>query len=116
VPVLPKPIPKVEPRRAPLPSKAKTPAPQRATILAPEPATEGVSAHGVHESHVGYGTDPSARAPSAQDRLDPLARVLSADASAVRGQLRSQGAHALRQAVILHEVLGPPASEREDRF
>jgi cystathionine beta-lyase family protein involved in aluminum resistance len=69
----------------------------------------------VHQSHAGFGTDPSSRAPSAQDHLDPLARVLGADAAAARAQLRG-GAHALRQALILNEILGPPAAERDDRY
>ena len=75
-----------------------------------------VETHVVHQAHAGYGTDPSERAPSEQDGLDPLARKLGADAVAVRKQLRSHGAHALRQAVILQEVLGPPAATRRDRF
>ena len=112
----PRPRPSAEPRRAPQPRSKPLATGKRATILAPEPAPEGVAAHAVHQSHAGYGTDPSGRAPSAEDRLDPLERVLGADAAAVRGQLRSHGAHALRQAVILHEVLGPPAADRPDRF
>jgi len=107
-----RPRPSAEPRRAPQP----TPPAKRATILASEAAPEGVAAHAIHRSHAEYGTDPSARAPSAQDGLDPLARVLGEDAAVVRGQLRSHGARALRQAVILHEVLGPPAADRPDRF
>ena len=71
--------------------------------------------HRVHLSHAGYGTDPSSRAASAHDELDPLARRLSADVRAVRKALRS-GRHALRQAVILQEVLGPPASTRPEAF
>lgn len=73
-----------------------------------------VETHRVHRAHVEYGTDPSSRARSAQDGLDPLARSLGADAAAVRKQLRSRSAHALRQAVILQEVLGPPAAMRPD--
>ena len=71
--------------------------------------------HRVHMSHAGYGTDPSSRAQSAHDGMDPLARKLSADVRAVRQQLR-RGRHALRQAVILQEVLGPPASMRPEAF
>ncbi|MBM4185078.1 MAG: hypothetical protein FJ207_12825 [Gemmatimonadetes bacterium] len=112
-----RPTPRSEPRRSPQPRpKPVTPASKRVAFPTPAPAMEGMAAHTIHASHAGYGTDPSARAPSAQDSLDPLARVLGADASAVRGQLRSHGAHALRQAVILHEVLGPPAADRPDRF
>jgi hypothetical protein len=72
--------------------------------------------HSVHQSHAGFGTDPSARARSEQDGLDPLERRLSADASAVHQQLRTGGRHALRQAFILHEVLGPPVAMRPDRY
>jgi hypothetical protein len=72
--------------------------------------------HIVHRAHKGYGTDPSSRRPSEQDGLDPLATRTSADALAVRAQLRRQGAHALRQAVIFHEILGPPVAIRPDRF
>jgi hypothetical protein len=72
--------------------------------------------HRAHLAHQGYGTDPSERAPSALDGLDPLARSLSADAAAVRSQLRPGGRHALRRAVILREILGPPASLRPEEF
>lgn len=72
--------------------------------------------HRVHLSHAGYGTDPSERAPSEQDGLDPLAETLGKDPAAIRAQLRSHGAHQLRQAIILQEVMGPPAAIREDRF
>jgi translation initiation factor IF-2 len=111
IPQRPKPAPT---SRAPVQRRA--PQPKRATILAAEPAPEGVAEHAVHQSHVGYGTDPSGRAPSAQDGLDPLGRVLSRDASAARAQLRGQGEHALRQALILSEVLGPPVADRPDRY
>ncbi|MCH1571407.1 MAG: hypothetical protein L7S64_08690 [Longimicrobiales bacterium] len=70
--------------------------------------------HLVHSSHAEYGTDPSERSRSEQDGLDPLARTLSADAIAIRRQLTSNSASALRQAVILQEVLGPPKAMRED--
>ena len=75
---------------------------------------EGMAGHAVHLSHVGYGSDPSERARSTQDGLDPLARTLSADAAAVRQQLRGQGTHGLRQALILREVLGPPVGSKTD--
>lgn len=71
--------------------------------------------HRVHLSHAEYGTDPSSRARSAHDQIDPLALGLSADVKAVRKQLR-HGRHALRQAVILQEVLGPPVSIRPEGF
>jgi hypothetical protein len=72
------------------------------------------SVHQIHRTHAEFGTDPSERAPSEQDGLDPLARSLSAEAKAVRRQLRSDSASALRQAIVLQEVLGPPQSIRED--
>jgi hypothetical protein len=129
----PKPQPKLQPksqRRELPPQPRRVPPPRPATAKLPplrsrptsppsptaEPALEGTAAHAVHQSHVGYGTDPSERVRSAQDGLDPLARVLGRDAAAVRQQLRSQGAGALRQALILHEVLGPPAASRPDPF
>ena len=83
----------------------------------PPPTPEPRPEHRVHLAHADYGTDPSERAPSEQDGLDPLAEHLSADASWVRRQLRSRGIHALRQAVVMQEVLGPPAAlVRTDRF
>jgi len=131
MPQAPKPrkAPAPHPKRSPVPQRPKpvqtsrapvqkrTPQPKRAKVVAqPEPGPEGVTGHAVHLSHADYGTDPSARAPSAQDDLDPLARVLSRDAAAAREQLMGQGASALRQALILSEVLGPPAAERPDRY
>ncbi len=70
----------------------------------------------VHRSHSEYGTEPSKRSRSEQDGLDPLARSLGADEATARQQLRAHSRHALRSAVILHEVLGPPAALRPDRF
>jgi hypothetical protein len=100
------------PRTArPLPTRPARPLPTRPARPAPVPEV-----HVVHQAHVGFGTDPSERARSEQDGLDPLAGRLSADASAVRKQLRTGGRHALRQAVILQEVLGPPVSTRPDRY
>jgi len=75
-----------------------------------------VEAHRVHQAHVGYGTSPSTRAPSEQDGMDPLAVHANADALAVRKQLRRQGRHPLRQAVVFREVLGPPVALQRDRF
>ncbi len=72
--------------------------------------------HFVHRSHAGYGTDPSTRAASQQDGLDPLAQRLGADAGAVHALFASGDTHALRQAIILQEVLGPPAALRGDPY
>ncbi len=70
--------------------------------------------HRVHRAHAGYGTDPSERAPSEQDGMDPLARSLSEDASAIRRQLLSRRGAELRQAIMLREVLGPPVTLRDE--
>ena len=70
--------------------------------------------HQIHRTHAEFGTDPSERAPSEQDGLDPFARALSAEAKAVRRQLLSDSASALRQAIVLQEVLGPPKAMQED--
>ena len=72
------------------------------------------ASHHIHRTHAEFGTDPSERAPSEQDGLDPLARALSAEAKAVRRQLRSDSVSALRQAIVLQEVLGPPKAMQED--
>jgi hypothetical protein len=101
--------------RAPTPAETTPPPARPLPTRAPRPAPAHEE-HVVHRSHVGFGSDPSERARSEQDGLDPLARRSSADASAVRQQLRTLGMHALRQAVILHEVLGPPVSTRPDRY
>lgn len=97
-------------------ARGRVPAPTRPAPPPPAPVAPPVETHRVHRAHKGYGTDPSSRAPSEQDGLDPLATQTSADALAVRAQLRRQGAHALRQAVIFHEILGPPVAIRPDRF
>jgi len=113
---------------------AKTPAPRHAPPArsgreaerpaAPAPSPPATVSHGravmpgarVHQSHREYGTEPSKRSRSEQDGLDPLARGLGADEATARQQLRGRSKHALRQAVILQEVLGPPAALRPDRF
>jgi len=118
-------------RRAPSPvpapsTPAERPVPQRVPRRAPPPSSQLPShlqkpatatwqgGHRIHKSHAGYGTDPSERAPSLQDNLDPLAERLSEDAEAVRDQLRSRNASGLRQAFILREVLGRPIALRDD--
>ena len=120
---LPKPRPP-EPRRAPQSKKpaAKPPArpPYAPPRIPPAPARrpdlEGRTEHPVHLAHAGYGTDPSERSASAQDALQPVAGSDNPDAAAVRAQLRGRGTGVLRQALILHEVLGPPVSSKPDRF
>lgn len=98
-------------RRAPARPVARTPS--RPVEVERGPARP-VESHGIHRAHAGFGTDPSSRARSREDGLDPLAHELGVDAASARRQLLSRNRHALRQAVILQEVLGPPAALRED--
>jgi len=105
------------PRQSPpLPAETEPSLPTRRERTPGPPRVAREPVHRVHLSHAGYGTDPSERAPSEQDGLDPLAETLGKDPSAIRAQLRSDAAHQLRQAIILQEVMGPPAAIREDRF
>lgn len=96
--------------RVPAPARSRTP---RSKVLDRYAGRQGPE-HQIHQAHAGYGTDPSERAPAEQDGLDPLRWNLSEDARAVRAQLLNRGDSALRQAVILHEILGPPVSMRDD--
>jgi len=103
------------PRQSP-PIPVPEPVPDRA----PAPVRVGrnrvarTGPHEIHLAHAGYGTDPSERAKSEQDGLDPLAERLSENAAAIRMQLLSHSRGALRQAVILQEVLGKPVSLRDE--
>lgn len=103
-------LPKESP---PIPTRAPVPAPPRRAPLPSKAPKKAPVEHVIHLSHAGYGTDPSSRPRSAHDTLDPLAEKLGADAEAVRRKLRSRSASELRQAIILHEVLGPPVGLRE---
>jgi len=111
-------IPQQPPAPKPAPPR---PAPPRSAPPRPAPRTEAIPArpvetHSVHRAHEGFGTDPSSRARSREDGLDPLAFKLGVDADSARHQLLSRDRHALRQAVILQEILGPPAALRSDPF
>lgn len=106
-PPIPRPVP-ARAERVPRPPPVPRPLPQRAV---PNRMSHGE--HRVHRAHAGYGTDPSTRAKSLQDDLDPLAQYLGEDAKAVRSQLRSKKASELRQAFVLSEVFGPPVGMRE---
>jgi hypothetical protein len=104
------------PKPAPPPPVAAPEVPSTASARAAwGRRTPRVGQHRLHTAHAEYGTDPSSRTPSPHDTIDPLARKLSADVRAVRRQIRG-GRHALRQAVILQEILGPPASMRPEAF
>ena len=116
---LPPPRPKPQPRpqrKAPLPQQRRAPQPRARPTAPPPKTTASLRDHPVHLSHAGYGTDPSERARSEQDVLQKVERAGHADVAAVRQQLRSQRGHALRQAFILQEVLGPPTASKPDRF
>lgn len=125
----PTPSPKPEPapppvpygtagRRAPAPyegPRGGSPGPKRRTPSTPSPTRIPVPAetHRMHRLHSELGTDPSERTPSAQD-WRPEVRD-DRNAKRVRALLRgSEGTDALKQAVILREVLGPPVSMRGD--
>ncbi|MDH3205002.1 MAG: hypothetical protein OEO79_00240 [Gemmatimonadota bacterium] len=97
-------------------ARSKVPAPTRpapAPVKVESIPARPVETHRVHRAHAGYGTDPSSRARSEQDGMDPLAVRSSADVLAIRHQLRA-GRHALRQAFVFREVLGPPVSLRRE--
>jgi hypothetical protein len=114
--------PQPVPRREPV---SRLPAPARPRPSAPVPSpsswgTEGsrvaktAPVHEVHLSHIGYGTDPSERAPSSLSALGDEPHG-NRDGARVRAMLRGQGGPGvLRQAVILHEVLGPPVGLRDE--
>lgn len=96
--------------------KQSPPLPTRPRPTVPARRTPAPVEHRVHRAHAEYGTDPSERSRSEQDGLDPLAEHLSADARAVREQLASKNPAQLRRAFIMHEVFGPPVSQREDQI
>lgn len=108
--------------RAPAPTPEPAPPPVEVEPVEVEPVPararriEPTRPHRVHRSHFGYGTDPSSRRRSEQDGLDPLRATIGRDARAVRRQLTSRNRSTLRRAIILQEVLGPPAATRPDRF
>ena len=113
------PLPGPEPESANLPARRAERRPSRVRSRAPEPRpSRGPprprSDHRLHRAHAHYGTDPSERPRSAHDTMDPLAERLSEDAKAIRAQLNSQDTSALRQAIILQEVLGKPVALREN--
>jgi hypothetical protein len=99
----------------PVPVPTHTPEPRVPRSRAPRKVLDRAShgPHRVHLAHAGYGTDPSTRAKSLQDDLDPLAERLSENARAVRAQLRSKDPSSLRQAFILGQVLDAPLGLRD---
>ncbi|MDZ7780096.1 MAG: hypothetical protein U5R14_09245 [Gemmatimonadota bacterium] len=119
----PEPEPDAEPPTAPRPAEPKPasesarPAPRPVPAPQPEPSRSPMpvaddDAHPVHRTHTVYGTDPSERAPSRQD-WRPSGHE-NRNAKRVRAMLQGrEGADALKQAVILQEVLGPPAAMKD---
>jgi hypothetical protein len=109
------PVPLPEPERVHhAPDRSRRPEPARSLVPAGRQRSAGSERHIVHQAHAGYGTDPSSRAPSEQDGLDPLAQSLGQDARAIRTQLLSHTGPELRQAIILQEVLGKPVALRDE--
>lgn len=101
------------PSKPPVPAKA--PAPSKSPTPSKSPVPSGPEIHPIHLTHTDFGTDPSERVRSVLSaaRLDE--RTVSRDVRAVRAQLGGD-THALRRAMILHEVLAPPASMRSEPF
>lgn len=95
----PRPQPRPTPRARPQPS---------GPVQAPRPEV-----HAVHRTHPDMGK------PLRERMASPIAQIQVArrtpDVEAVRAMLAG-GAPALRRAVILEEVLGPPAAVRGDPF
>lgn len=100
--------------RRPDPAPAPEPDPPPRHVPAPRAATRVRPGQSLHLAHAGYGTDPSSRRRSAEDGLDPLRASLSADAAKARALLRANDANALRQAIILQEILSPPLALRDE--
>jgi hypothetical protein len=104
------------PRAAkPAPARKEPAAPSARFPVLPVPARPAPEVHPIHLTHTQYGTDPSERTRSAQDEVPAREVVVSADVRAVRAQLQGD-THALRRAIIVHEVLSPPASLRAEPF
>ncbi|HET9949390.1 MAG TPA: hypothetical protein VFQ22_10755, partial [Longimicrobiales bacterium] len=64
----------------------------------------------IHAAHAQFGTDPSARAPAPA----PVAPAGGGAAATLARELRARDA--ARRAVVLQEVLGPPAALRPPRL
>ena len=90
----------------------ETPLPEREPVRTSRKRQPAPSVHQIHSTHPEYGTDPSARTPAIQHGLTD---TLGLRASVARDQLGLGDREALRKAVILHEVLGPPLALREQQ-
>ena len=108
-------LPEPEPERVhEVPDRSRVATRDRSKVAIGRRSVPSSGPHLVHRAHEGYGTDPSERAASEQDGLDPLAQSLGDNAVAIRKQLLSHAGPELRQAVILQEVLGKPVSLRDE--
>ena len=93
----------------------ETPLPEREPVRTSRKRQPDPSVHPIHSTHPEYGTDPSERTASIQHGLGSLSDTLELRASVARDQLGLGDRKALRKAVILHEVLGPPLALREQQ-
>ena len=93
----------------------ETPLPEREPVRTSRKRQPDPSVHQIHSTHPEYGTDPSERTASIQHGLGSLTDTLELQASVARDQLGLGDRKALRKAVILHEVLGPPLALREQQ-
>ena len=93
----------------------ETPLPEREPVRTSRKRQPDPSVHPIHSTHPEYGTDPSERTASIQHGLGSLTDTLELQASVARDQLGLGDRKALRKAVILHEVLGPPLALREQQ-
>ena len=93
----------------------ETPLPEREPVRTSRKRQPDPSVHQIHSTHPEYGTDPSERTASIQHGLGSLTDSLELRASVARDQLGLGDRKALRKAVILHEVLGPPLALREQQ-
>ena len=93
----------------------ETPLPEREPVRTSRKRQPDPSVHQIHSTHPEYGTDPSERTASIQHGLGSLTDALELRASVARDQLGLGDREALRKAVILHEVLGPPLALREQQ-
>ena len=93
----------------------ETPLPEREPVRTSRKRQPDPSVHQIHSKHPEYGTDPSERTASIQHGLGSLTDSLELRASVARDQLGLGDRKALRKAVILHEVLGPPLALREQQ-
>ena len=93
----------------------ETPLPEREPVRTSRKRQPDPSVHPIHSTHPEYGTDPSERTASIQHGLGSLTDTLELRASVTRDQLGLGDREALRKAVILHEVLGPPLALREQQ-